>query len=118
MVRQGRGAWPNIFREGQLASAVQYLQANRVRSLLIRQMAEKLKDIDVYVAPSRGSANLPLTNLTGHPCVTIPNGFTAAGTPVSITFVGQLYGEAKMLAAAKAYQDATDFHKKHPELVW
>jgi Asp-tRNA(Asn)/Glu-tRNA(Gln) amidotransferase A subunit family amidase len=118
MVRQGRGAWPNIFREGQLASAVQYLQANRVRSLLIRQMAEKLKDIDVYVAPSRRSANLPLTNLTGHPCVTIPNGFTAAGTPVSITFVGQLYGEAKMMAAAKAYQDATDFHKKHPKLIW
>jgi Asp-tRNA(Asn)/Glu-tRNA(Gln) amidotransferase A subunit family amidase len=82
-------------------------------------MAGKLKDIDVYVAPSRGgSANLPLTNLTGHPCVTIPNGFTAAGTPVSITFVGQLYGEARMLAAAKAYQDATDFHKKHPKLVW
>lgn len=118
MVRQGRGAWPNIFREGQLVSAVQYLQANRVRSLLIRQMADRLKDIDVYVAPSRGSANLPLTNLTGHPCVTVPNGFTAAGTPVSITFVGQLYGEARMLAAAKAYQDATDFHKKHPKLVW
>ncbi|CAA9293429.1 MAG: Glutamyl-tRNA(Gln) amidotransferase subunit A-like protein [uncultured Cytophagales bacterium] len=118
MVRQGRGAWPNIFREGQLVSAVQYLQANRVRSLLIREMAGRLKDIDVYVTPSRGSANLALTNLTGHPCVTIPNGFSAVGTPLSITFVGQLYGEARMLAAAKAYQDATDFHRKHPNLVW
>jgi Asp-tRNA(Asn)/Glu-tRNA(Gln) amidotransferase A subunit family amidase len=38
------------------------------------------------------------------------------GTPLSLTFLGQLYGEAKMLAMAKAYQDATDFHHKHPRL--
>ncbi len=116
MVRQIRQAWPTIFREGQLASAVQYLQANRVRSLLIGQMAEKMKNIDVYLSPSWGSPNLALTNLTGHPCVVLPNGFTKAGTPTSITFVGQLYGEAKLLAAAKAYQDATEFHTKHPKL--
>jgi Asp-tRNA(Asn)/Glu-tRNA(Gln) amidotransferase A subunit family amidase len=116
MIRQARNAWPTVFREGQLASAVQYVQANRVRSLLMAQMADKMKDIDVYLAPSRAGTNLTLTNLTGHPCVTLPNGFTEAGTPVSITFVGQLYGEAKMLALARAYQEATDFHKKHPRL--
>ncbi len=116
IVRQVHNAWPTVFRKGQLASAVQYMQANRVRSLLISQMSSKMKDIDVYLASSRAGANLTLTNLTGHPCVTLPNGFNAASTPVSITFVGQLYGEAKMLALARAYQEATDFHKKHPKL--
>jgi len=67
----------------------------------------------VYLAPS-GSDNLLLTNLTGHPCVVFPNGFNDKGRPMSISFMGRLYGEAAVLAVAKAYQDATDFHKRHP----
>ena len=86
-----------------------------MRSLLIEQMDEKLKGLDAYIAPSF-SANLTLTNLTGHPAIALPNGFTAAGLPTTITFMGQLYEEGKLLALAKAYQDATEFDEKHPIL--
>ena len=114
MVRQVRYAWPNVFRSSRFIPAVEYIQANRVRHLIIQDM-EKL-DVDLYVAPSFGGDNLLLTNLTGHPCVVLPNGFDDEGHPVSISFIGRLYDEATLLAVAKAYQDATDFHEKHPPL--
>lgn len=75
-----------------------------------------MKIVDLYAAPSFGGDNLLLTNLTGHPCVVVPNGFKENGSPSSISFMGQLYGEGKVLAVAKAYQDATDWHEKHPPL--
>ena len=115
MVLQNRSAWPNTFRSSRFIPAVEYLEAQRVRSLLIEQMDAQLKGFDCYIAPSF-SANLVLTNLTGHPAVTLPNGLTAAGLPTTITFMGQLYEEGKLLALAKAYQDATDFDEKHPPL--
>ncbi len=115
LVRQSRGAWPNSFRNSRLIPAVEYIQANRVRTLLMQKMAEKMKGIDVYIAPSGGS-NLLLTNLTGHPAVGVPNGFRENGSPTSICFIGNLFEESKTLRVAKAYQDATDFHLKHPDL--
>ncbi len=115
MVRQVKNAWPNVFRAGRFIPAVEYIQANRIRTLLIEEMAKKLQNIDVYVAPSWAGSNLTLTNLTGHPSVVVPNGFRN-GTPVSITFTGKPYSEGALLRVAKAYQDATDFHKKHPSL--
>jgi len=115
MVLQNRFAWPNTFRSSRFIPAVEYLQAQRVRSLLIEQMDTQLKGLDAYIAPSF-SANLVLTNLTGHPAVALPNGFTTAGLPSTITFMGQLYEEGKLLALAKAYQDATEFDEKHPAL--
>ena len=116
MVRQGKGAWPNSFRSSRFIPAVEYIEANRVRYMVIQEMQKLMKDIDVYVAPSFGGSNLLLTNLTGHPCLVLPDGFTKEGSPTSISFIGQLFGEAKLLAVAKAYQDATDFHLKHPRL--
>ena len=115
LVRQNKNAWPNAFRSARFIPAVEYLQANRHRTLLIQEMENKLKGIDVYLSPSFGR-NLTLTNLTGHPCVVLPNGFRTEGRPTSITFMGKLFGEAKLLQVAKVYQDATDFHKKHPKL--
>jgi len=116
MVRQGKGAWPNSFRSSRFIPAVEYIEANRVRYVVIQEMQKLMKDIDVYVAPSFGGSNLLLTNLTGHPCLVLPDGFTKEGSLTSISFIGQLFGEAKLLAVAKAYQDATDFHLKHPRL--
>jgi Asp-tRNA(Asn)/Glu-tRNA(Gln) amidotransferase A subunit family amidase len=75
-----------------------------------------MSDVDVYVAPSWVGDNLLLTNLTGHPAVVLPNGFNKKQEPTSITFNGKLYGESEVLAVAKAYQDATGFHLKHPVL--
>jgi Asp-tRNA(Asn)/Glu-tRNA(Gln) amidotransferase A subunit family amidase len=112
MVRQVKDAWPNVFRASRFIPAVEYIQANRIRYMIIQEM-EKL-DVDVYIAPSFGGDNLLLTNLTGHPCVVLPNGFDEKGCPVSISFIGRLYDEGKLLAVAKAFQDATDFHTRHP----
>jgi Asp-tRNA(Asn)/Glu-tRNA(Gln) amidotransferase A subunit family amidase len=115
--RQVADAWPNVFRQGQLTPAVEYIRANRFRTLLMAEMEKLFADIDVYVCPSFGGTNLLITNLTGHPAVVLPNGFHAkTGTPTSITFVGKLYGETQALALARAYQHATDFHKKRPPL--
>ena len=116
LVRQIKQAWPNTFRQARLIPAVEYIQANRVRTLLIEEMAQKMKGIDVYIAPSFGGNNLLLTNLTGHPAVVVPNGFDEKGSPTSISFIGNLFEEAKTLRIAKAFQDVTDFHSKHPDL--
>jgi Asp-tRNA(Asn)/Glu-tRNA(Gln) amidotransferase A subunit family amidase len=116
LVRQIEQAWPNVFRQGQTIPAVAYLQANRVRTLAMREMARLMADLDAYVVPSFGGINLLLTNLTGHPAVVLPNGFRKDGTPGSLSFVGRLFGEGEVLAVAKAYQDATGFHLKHPSL--
>ena len=117
LVRQIKNAWPNVFRLSRFIPAVEYIQANRIRYLVIQEMARLMDSIDVYVAPPFRGDNLGLTNLTGHPCVVLPNGFTKEGTPASVTFIGKLFGEATLLAVAKQYQDATDFHLKHPKLM-
>lgn len=116
LVRQTDDAWPNSFRQGQTIPAVSYIQANRVRTLLMREMAKLMVGYDAYVAPTYGGSNLLLTNLTGHPAVVVPNGFRKNGTPTSLTFTGRLWGEAAVLALAKAYQDATGFHRRVPKV--
>ncbi len=115
MVRQIKNAWPNSFRSSRLIPAVEYLEANRARYLLIQDMQQLMKTVDVYVTPSFGKSLL-LTNMTGHPCVVLPNGFNKEGSPTSVSFIGNLFGEAALLGVAKKYQDATDFHLKHPTL--
>jgi len=115
LVRQSRYAWPNIFRQARFVPAVEYIQANRLRMQLCREMHEAMNDFDVIVTPSYGGNQLLLTNLSGHPCVVVPNGYTESGSPTSISFIGNLYDEAKILAAAKAYQAATQFEENHPE---
>jgi Asp-tRNA(Asn)/Glu-tRNA(Gln) amidotransferase A subunit family amidase len=117
LVRQVANAWPNVFRQGQTIPAVEYLRANRIRTLVMREMEERLDGFDAYVVPSFGGDHLLLTNLTGHPCVVLPNGFSSSdGTPTSITFMSRLYGESEVLALAHAYQQATDFHLRRPAL--
>ncbi len=116
LVAQHKKAWPNYFRAARFVSAVEYLQAQRVRTLLVQQMQEKLKDVDVYLSPSFASPNLVVTNLTGHPCVVLPNGFQENGMPTTITFIGKLFGEAELLSFAKFYQGLTDHEEKHPDM--
>lgn len=113
--RQIKNAWPNVLRASHFIPAVEYINANRLRFLLIQEMKKIFDKVDIYISPSWEGNNLLTTNLTGHPCVVIPNGFSEKGTPTSFTFTGNLFDEAKLIAFAKVYQDATDFHKKHPE---
>jgi Asp-tRNA(Asn)/Glu-tRNA(Gln) amidotransferase A subunit family amidase len=115
LVRQVEQAWPNIFRQGQLIPAVEYLRANRIRTLLIRAMDEAMRGVDVLAVPTYGGDNLLATNLTGHPAVCVPNGFRESdGTPTSITFQGRLHEEDRVLAVARLYQEATGFHRRRP----
>ncbi len=116
LVRQSKWAWPNSFRQARFIPAVEYIQANRLRRILMEEMAEKMNEIDVYLAPTSSGDNLLLTNLTGHPSVVIPNGFDEENSPASITLVGSLFEEGNLLRVAKALQDEFDFHKKHPDL--
>ena len=114
LVRQGAGAWPNSFRQARMIPAVEYIQANRARTMLMGAMDAVMDGIDLFVTPSYGGSVLLTTNLTGHPAAVLPNGFREDGTPVSISFIGKLYGEAELLTAAMRYQDATGFHLQHP----
>jgi Asp-tRNA(Asn)/Glu-tRNA(Gln) amidotransferase A subunit family amidase len=116
LVQQGKFDWANTFRTSRFIPAVDYVNANRLRSIAIQKWDDLMKTVDVIVTPT-GAANLSqlvATNLTGHPAVIVPNGFREDGTPVSLTFLGGLFEEAKVLAVARAYQEATDFHLKHP----
>jgi Asp-tRNA(Asn)/Glu-tRNA(Gln) amidotransferase A subunit family amidase len=118
LARQGKENWPNIFRASRFIPAVEYINANRLRYLLVQDM-EKMFDqnkIDVYLAPSDEGDNSLVTNLTGHPLVVVPNGFYNGMHPTSITFVGRLFEEGKILEVAKVYQDATGFQLLHPSM--
>jgi Asp-tRNA(Asn)/Glu-tRNA(Gln) amidotransferase A subunit family amidase len=131
LTAQGPQDWPNSFRVSRFMPAVEYIQANRARMLVIEAVGKIFKDYDVIVAPTNGT-QLTITNLTGHPAVILPHGIRGddapkpaneafgggPGTPLSITFLGNLYSDAKMLALARAYQEATGFHLQHPKMDW
>jgi len=131
----------NGLRQSHLIPAVDYLQSQRVRAMIMRQFAEVVSKFDVYLssAPnptlageggrSAGESTTPATpptpnrehyevaNICCYPAVSIPNGFTSDGRPTSILFLGRLYAEAQILALAKAYQDSTHWHEQHPKLT-
>jgi Asp-tRNA(Asn)/Glu-tRNA(Gln) amidotransferase A subunit family amidase len=117
LVRQTGNAWPNAFRSARFIPAVEYIQANRLRTRLIEDMHQMFEEneIDIYIHPSWGNASLSITNMTGHPCVVLPNGFRN-GTPTSISITGKMYSEAELLAFAKFYQENTDWDEQHPEI--
>lgn len=116
MVRQIRNAWPNVFRASRFIPAVEYIQANRLRTKLIEDMDQMMQNVDVYLAPSWSGRNLNITNYTGHPCVVVPNGFRNK-RPTSISFIGKLFNESQVLEVAKFYQDHTNWHKEHPMIL-
>ena len=120
-----RPNWSQRFRMARTIPAVEYIQADRHRIGLMREMNQLLERVDMVVVPPSEPGtpaniplgrNTPLTNLTGHPCVVVPNGFTEDGTPSTMTFVGKLHAETEILAVARRYQDATDFHLQYPTL--
>lgn len=118
LVQQAKFDWANTFRTARFIPAVDYINANRVRTIAIAKWDELFKSVDVIVSPTSAAnlAQLVATNLTGQPAVILPNGFRDDGTPVSLTFLAGLYQEANLLAVAAAYQNATTFHQRHPSL--
>jgi Asp-tRNA(Asn)/Glu-tRNA(Gln) amidotransferase A subunit family amidase len=134
LTEQGIEDWPNAFRIARFYPAVEYIQANRARTLAIRQVSALFEQVDVIVTPST-DPQLTATNLTGHPALIVPNGLRGPdapkppaiddvdhddiggpGTPVSLTFLAAHYQDARLAAFAWAYQQATGFHKLHPNL--
>ena len=113
--RQDKDFWPNSFRAARTIPAVEYINANRYRYTLCQNMNAFMKNYDVLIVPTFSGRQLSMTNLTGNPVVCMPIGFNQAGSPLSITLIGNLYDEATILAAAKAFQDKTEHNKKHPE---
>jgi Asp-tRNA(Asn)/Glu-tRNA(Gln) amidotransferase A subunit family amidase len=114
MVLQKKEAWPNFFRQSRFTPAVEYIQANRLRYILIQELHDQFSQYDVIISPSFGGNQLLMTNLTGHPCLVMPNGFDEKGHPASISLLGNLFDEATILAFAKLYQDATEWEEQHP----
>ena len=140
--RIGRQTRVDGLRAARLIPAVEYLQSQRARMMMMMQLAEATAGVDVYLVPraaGRGGAgeggragggapaqNPPpysaarnasnMTNYACHPAVAVPNGFTDNGLPGSMTFCAQPFRESELLAVAMAYQDATGHHLKHPNL--
>jgi Asp-tRNA(Asn)/Glu-tRNA(Gln) amidotransferase A subunit family amidase len=110
---QAAGDWPNTFRASRLIPAVEYIRAQRARTLLIEKMERFFADWDVIVTPPYGL--LTTTNLTGHPQVVVPCGFVD-GMPCGLSFLGKLYDEGSPLRVALAYEQATEWHTRHPKL--
>ncbi len=113
---QRKQAWPNEFRSSRFIPAVEYINANRIRQQLIEKYYALTKDYDVIVTPSFGGDQLMITNLTGHPCLVMPNGFNKQGSPTSISFLGKLFGEAGLISLGRAYQETSDWEEAYPPL--
>jgi Asp-tRNA(Asn)/Glu-tRNA(Gln) amidotransferase A subunit family amidase len=114
-ITEGLNSWPTTFRQGQFVPAVEYLRAMRVRTLLMREMEQVMKQVDVYVEGD----DLTITNFTGHPSIVLPDGRTTRGgaeVPATITFTGRLFGETDLLAVAHAYQQSTGDHLRRPPM--
>jgi Asp-tRNA(Asn)/Glu-tRNA(Gln) amidotransferase A subunit family amidase len=152
MMREGRDKTltnlgrANGWKGARTLPAVDYLQSQRIRMMMMMKLAEATAHVDVYLGPGNGGAtpgaggrgggrggatpaegNAPsrqsagqrhssMANLATYPAVAVPNGFNPAGHPTSITFFARPFGETELLAVVKAYQDATEFHLKHPAL--
>ena len=134
------GGRPN----GRLIPAVEYLQSQRVRMMMMTKLAEATAHVDVYIVASnnngmggggrgagRGAGDAPppaepprpqtptqrhfnMANLACYPAINVPNGFSETGSPTNMTFFAQPFREMEILALAKAYQDAAGFHLKRP----
>ncbi len=116
LVRQSRGAWPNIFRHSRLIPAVDYLRANRLRTRLMIEFEQALAGVEACVHPSFAAGLLTMTNLTGHPTVVAPCGFREDGTPTSVSFTGRLFEDARVLRIVERWQATTDYEDRHPDL--
>ena len=129
----GRQTRADGLRSARVIPAVEYLQSQRARTMMMMQLAEATSGVDVYLIPraprrppgqqsdepppySHGRNASSMTNYATHPALAVPNGFNDAGLPTSMTFCAQPFRETELLTVARAYQDATDHHRQYPDL--
>ncbi len=113
---QSPGDWPNTFRSSRFIPAVEYIRAMRARRLLMQEMDKLMSQYDAFLSPAPGSGSLQVTNLTGHPAIALKSGFID-NMPQAIMVTGRLYDEATVCRVALAYEQATEWHNKHPTLA-
>jgi aspartyl-tRNA(Asn)/glutamyl-tRNA(Gln) amidotransferase subunit A len=121
---------------GMTVLAVDYLQAQRVRTRIRRALDELLSRYDALIAPTRatvaypigveferaypgvggGPPLIPAGNAAGVPALSIPNGFGQAGLPTALHLMGRAFSEATLIALANAYQRETEWHRQRPPL--
>ena len=116
MVQQNQRSRANSLRQSRFIPAVEYIQANRHRQVLIEKMDEFMSEYDIIISPTCGNSQMFITNLTGHPVVSIPTGLDGKGHPTSITLVGRLFEEEKIIRLAKVFQELSDFEDLVPPM--
>ena len=115
-MEQGERSRANSLRQSRLIPAVEYIQANRHREVLANDIKILFKNFDVILSPSFGKNQILITNLTGHPVVSVPNGLDEKGRPTSISVIGNHGAEDKILYFAEMLQNELKFNKKRPPL--
>jgi Asp-tRNA(Asn)/Glu-tRNA(Gln) amidotransferase A subunit family amidase len=108
--------WPNTFRSSRFIPAVEYIRAMRARRLLMQEMDKLMSQYDAFLSLAPGTSSLQVTNLTGHPAIALKCGFVD-NMPQSIMVTGRLYDEATICRIALAYEQATEWHTRHPSLA-
>ena len=101
-------------RQSRLIPAVEYIQANRHREILVNEINLLFKNFDIILSPSFGKNQLLITNLTGHPVVSLPNGLDEKGRPTSISIIGNYGDEDKILYFAEKFKTKLILIKKDP----
>lgn len=104
-------SWPRTFRAHRFVPAVEYLRAQRIRTLLMKEWDGFMRNYDAFI--SSNGAGLAATNLTGHPAIAVKCGFVN-GLPRALMVTGRLYDEATICRIALAYEQATEWKDRHP----
>lgn len=116
MVWQEPQAWPNGFRAARFFPAVEWIQLNRIRSMLIQTIHEQIQKVDMILAPPFWNQNLLITNLTGHPSVVLPHGFSPDGKPTGVTLIGHLFDEQRILEAGHVIEQELGVNRQLPPI--
>ena len=124
-------AWPNKFRMARFLSAVDHVQLDRLRRLVMQETASAFAQVDVMIGPSLAGPMLVISNFTGHPCLCLPSGFrpspareavldAEAGplsdVPHSICLWGRLFDEGRLLGVGRALERALGLGVRRPGL--
>lgn len=116
MTKQERYDWPNYFRTARTIPAVEYINTNRHRALLMKKINDAMKNFDIIITPTFEGKQLSITNLTGHPALCMPIGLDKQQLPNSITMLANLYKEEDLLLFGKFFQDHTNYDDMHPSM--
>jgi Asp-tRNA(Asn)/Glu-tRNA(Gln) amidotransferase A subunit family amidase len=129
-------AWPNLFRESRFLSAVDYVQADRMRRKVAEMMSKLMASVDMLLVPSLRDEMLTITNQTGHPSLTLRTGFVRVSearsdwapdpahplpkfdpprrVPHGVTLIGRLFDEGTIARVGLALERATNAMAERP----